>query len=365
MSMRILKKGAETMYFLRLFWISLILVIFAAMLPIAPRSIAEQGNEWDVSVWISGFPVSPSHMPVLYVDVHNFQETEQGLYVRLDLPEGWEYQPERQQVKIPAGETLRVPFSVTKGVYREENRYPVGVELVVRTSKERFEREVRCTSAPYLKPAIDGKTDDWDDTIPVSWEKDGKTTTISTAWSRRNFFVLVAVEEDRWKPAGQKARDAVQLAIAPKRARTGTEPEDPVARYEYLLLSDGETASLNRLATPETPSLAVTAESRDPEELPEAAGEVKIWHTDGVTYYECAIAMRSIREIRPGAGREFCFSLLVHDPDGTGLRDWGEAVDLPKHYRRPLAWSRWQGDAIGENGAMDNKIPWGMCSSKY
>ncbi len=337
----------------------------AVMIACSHSSAQEEKDELDMTVWISGLPVSPSHMPVLYVDVHNFKEVEDGAYVDLELPEGWESQPEKQQVKVPGGETIRVPFSITKGVYREDNRYPIAVTLAAGLEKLRFQRDVHCTCAPYLKPSIDGKVEDWDDAIPVSWEKDGKKTTISTAWSRRNFYVLVAVEEDRRQPAGEDARDAVQLAIASKKARTGTEPTDPVHRHEYLLISDDETASLKSLATPEMASLAETAKPRSPEELPEVDGEVKVWHTEGVTYYECAISLRPIREIRPGAGREFCFSVLVHDADGTGLRDWGEAAELPEFRRRPLAWSRWQGDAIGENGAMDNKIPWGMCSSKY
>ena len=40
----------------------------------------------------------------------------------------------------------------------------------------------------------------------------------------------------------------------------------------------------------------------------------------GVTYYECALPLTAMREhISPGEGREFCFALLVHDPDGTGF----------------------------------------------
>jgi hypothetical protein len=33
-------------------------------------------------------------------------------------------------------------------------------------------------------------------------------------------------------------------------------------------------------------------------------------------------------EMKPEAGREFCFSLTVHDPDGTGPRDLGSVMNL-------------------------------------
>jgi hypothetical protein len=69
--------------------------------------------------------------------------------------------------------------------------------------------------------------------------------------------------------------------------------------------------------------------------------------------------------IRPSEGREFSFGLLVHDPDGTGLRDFGAAADLWPWQRNALAWSRWPGAKWPEQPPFDSKQPWGMCSSKY
>ena len=87
------------------------------------------------------------------------------------------------------------------------------------------------------------------------------------------------------------------------------------------------------------------------------------------TYYEVALPFLPMRNrIRPGEGREFCLSVLVHDPDGTGIRDWGQAAGLWPWERNRLAWSRWQGDGWGnveEDPPFDNTTPWGMCSSKY
>ena len=97
-------------------------------------------------------------------------------------------------------------------------------------------------------------------------------------------------------------------------------------------------------------------------ELPEA--QVGVARKDGVTYSECSIPFQALRAIRPEPGREFCFSVLVHDPDGTGLRDWGKSAGLWPSQRRRLAWCDWLGAAWPDDPPFDNKIEWGFCSSK-
>ena len=77
--------------------------------------------------------------------------------------------------------------------------------------------------------------------------------------------------------------------------------------------------------------------------------DVAVSRTAGVTRYECSIPFGPMRDrIRPSEGREFCLSVLVHDCDGTGIRDWGQAAGLWSWQRNPLAWSRWQGDRWGK-----------------
>ena len=70
-------------------------------------------------------------------------------------------------------------------------------------------------------------------------------------------------------------------------------------------------------------------------------------------------------KIRPSEGREFFLSVLVHDPDGTGVRDWGEAAGLWPSQRNRMAWSLWPGADWGEKPPYDNKLHWGLCTSKY
>jgi len=85
-----------------------------------------------------------------------------------------------------------------------------------------------------------------------------------------------------------------------------------------------------------------------------------------VTYYECSIPFRLLRDrIRPSEGREFHLSVLVHDPGGTGIRDWGQAAGMGPPERNRLAWSLWQGAKWGDEPPFDNKTHWGLCSSKY
>jgi hypothetical protein len=69
-------------------------------------------------------------------------------------------------------------------------------------------------------------------------------------------------------------------------------------------------------------------------------------------------------EIKATEGREFRFSVLVHDPDGTGVRDWGEAAGLWPWQRSRLAWASWQGVQWGKEPPFDSAIEWGFCSSK-
>lgn len=67
--------------------------------------------------------------------------------------------------------------------------------------------------------------------------------------------------------------------------------------------------------------------------------------------------------LRPTTGREFCFSLLVHDPDGTGVRDLGRAASPLPARRNRLAWCSWRGVRWGPQRPLDGKIEWGFCSS--
>jgi hypothetical protein len=246
------------------------------------------------------------------------------------------------------------------------NRYPFTIVADIGTQQIRWEQTVFVASAPYARVTVDGRPDEWKDAIPVSFEQGGKSTTISTFWSRRRFYALVAVQEQQQVPyagADGPACDAVQLAISP------LEPSDAAAgtagRFEFLLASAEGAARCFQLAAWDTPR-EFADRSRALEPLIYDEAEVAI-HRDGdVTYYECSLPFNLLREaIEPAEGREFFLSVLVHDPDGTGLRDLGQAAGLWAQTDDAPAWSRWRGMARRDAPPSSNPVRWGLCTSKY
>jgi len=323
-----------------------------------------------VALRVGSFIVAPAHLPPVVVWVKNLTEAPYQGTIRVKLPEGWQFVPDEQEVSLGGGETGRVTFTVKKGVTTEKNAYPVEVTATGGGTTVVHKQQVACASAPYFKPDIDGKTNDWKDAIPIEFTTGGKKTTIGTYWSRQQFSMLVAVEEDKLLPyqaGAERPFDAVQIALAPKGAETGGSPDGEAKRFEFLLVATGEDGpgSCFLLAEPGT-ALAETQKPRGLAPLEYDDAELVVRRADGVTYYECSIPFKLMREtIRPSEGREFCFSLLVHDPDGAGVREWGAAAGLWPSQRSRLAWSDFQGARWGDKPPLDNKTEWGMCSSKY
>jgi hypothetical protein len=327
-----------------------------------------------IEMRISSFTVAPAHTPLAVVHVRNLSAEPYRGSLRVKGPEGWLIVPPEMEVSVPAGGTARAAFTVQRGTNLEVNSYPIEVSAASAGATVIHRQNVVCASAPYYKPKIDGKTDDWKDAIPVTFVTGGKKTAISTYWNRRQFAILVAVEEDKlvpWlKDASQQPCDAIQLALSPQETATPTSPTEAAARYEFLLVATGSPqdgrwkAKCFRLAGPAT-KLGETQKPRDLSPLEFAGAEAMVSRTGTVTYYECAIPFKALPEIQPGEGREFCLSLLVHDPDGTGLRDRGRAAGLWPSQRNRLAWSVWPGARWEKEPPFDNKTPWGLCSSKY
>ena len=107
-------------------------------------------------------------------------------------------------------------------------------------------------------------------------------------------------------------------------------------------------------------------EARPLEPLVYRPAELVVRRVDETTYYECSLPWDDMRQaIQPAEGREFCLSVLVHDPDGTGIRDWGEAAGLWESQRNTRAWCKWNGAQWNDKPPMDSRTPWGLCSSRY
>jgi len=322
-----------------------------------------------VAIRAENLTVTPSTGPVTHVLVHNPGATPYRGTVTATFPDTWKMNVTRHDVAIQPRETARLAFAIERGADAASNTYPVRVAAVGGDGTEVVRSQtIACASAPYFNPTIDGRFEDWNDAIPVTFATGGKKTVIRTYWSRRRFSLLVVVEEDALKPlpenGGHAACDALQVAISPRDAETAASAADKARRYEFLLAATKTGGACFALMRPgERLSVATTDRPLAGRELADA--QVNVVHRDGVTYYECAVPMKAMPEIRPDPGREFCFSVLVHDPDGTGLRDWGEAAGLWPWQRNRLAWCSWPGATWLADPPFDNKVEWGFCSSKH
>lgn len=321
-----------------------------------------------VALHIGSLVVAPPHTPPVFVTLANLQSAPYQGAVAIKVPPGWTFKPPQIDVSLAPGETKRVAFTITRGMLDAQNRYPIEATATGADATVSRRQDVVCASAPYFKPAIDGDPADWKDAIPVTFTTGGKKTAVSTFWNRRSFSILVAVEEDKLVgDRGSGPADAVQVAISSQGSATAASPDAEAARYEFLLAADssGRQGKCYLLAEPAT-KLAHCQTERPVGPLAYDDAELSVSRREGTTYYECSIPFKLMRdEIPPGEGREFCLSILVHDPDGTGLRDWGQAAGLWESQRNRLAWSLWKGAKWGDKSPFDNKTPWGLCSSKY
>ncbi len=327
-----------------------------------------------VTMRFASFTLAPAHTPQAVVVLRNTSDEPFQGKLCVAGPEGWAMVPDAIDVHLAPGASTRAAFTVQRGTNVEANTYPMEATLTVGDMTLVHKQNVVCASAPYFRPKIDGKFDDWKDAIPVTFHQGGKKTVISTYWSRKHFALLLAVEEEKLMPwraeAPAEACDAIQLAISPDDAPTPTAPDQPAGRYEFLFVARGggqdglSQGKCFQLADPAT-KLGVTQTLRDLASLTTDQVELAVVRQENITYYECAIPLKLLPELRAGEGREFCLSILVHDPDGTGLRDWGQAAGLWPSERNRLAWSLWPGARWDQQPPFDNKTPWGMCSSKY
>jgi hypothetical protein len=308
---------------------------------------------------------------VTHVVVKNLQDKPWQGTVRLELPDGWAANRGEAEVRLEPGETKRVPFAIQKALNAESNRYVLRIAATGGGHTVAREQTVVCASAPYFRPKIDGRPDEWGDAIPISFICGGKRTTVRTYWNRRHFCLLAEVEEEdlrgyRSKP-GEKGFDAVQFALAPAEAVTGTTAEAEAVRYEFLLAAgrgwwhSDKCFLLLKSGDP-------LATARQPTGLAEKrlkGADVRVRRRKGITCYECAVPWAAMPAIRPMVGRELRFSFLVHDPDGTGIRDWGEAAGLWPWQRSKLAWCMWPGARWNEEPPFDGKIEFGLCTSRH
>jgi hypothetical protein len=324
-------------------------------------------GEQPLQLRVENLTLLPNSQPMLHVRALNSGNQEFRGTVQIVVPESWRMESRQKEIVLEPGESTRLAFSVNAGSESATNCYPIRVTAAAGGQQIIHEQNMVVASAPYFKPTVDGDPQDWKDAIPIQFIADGKRTTISTYWNRRKFSLLVEVQEDALITASPGTRfDAVQFALSPAESETSRSPSGTANRFEYLLVAvDEQTAEGYRLAQPGTPYAELAGE-RSLNRLVDNTMEVAVTRRQGTTIYECSVPFAALRSaIRPSEGREFLFSVLIHDPDGTGLRDWGEAAGLWESDRNPLAWSRWEGAKWPAKPPMDCRTQWGMCSSRY
>ncbi|MHC5053350.1 MAG: DOMON domain-containing protein [Planctomycetota bacterium] len=320
-----------------------------------------------VAVRPENLVVLPATGPVTHVLVQNLHNDTYRGTVELVCPEGWRLDAAEKPVTIEPAALARVPFAIEKGVDSAENVYPLKVRATGGGQDISWDGTVRAATTPYFKPEIDGKLEDWKVSVPFEFGREGAKVSVGTYWSRRNFSLLVKVEEKEFKaPAGGAVADAIQFAISPSGAQTPLEPGGKAARHEFLVAFEEDSGigmgNCFRLMAPGDP-VSAGREARPLGGSEVEGAKVMVLSDGNVTFYECAIPFKALKGVRAEPGREYRFSLLVHDPDGTGLRDLGGAVGLWPWQRSRLAWSDWHGAKWPDEAPYDSKIEWGFCSS--
>jgi len=343
-------------------------VTFLLLLMACVTTPAVRGEEADhLQLRAENLTLLPQSKPVLQVHVANARDLPVKATVSVNVPPSWRLRENAQEVRLNAGSQQRLSFPVMGGDENRTNRYDV--EIVAQWQEKRVtsKQTISVTSAPYFKPTIDGDPSEWKDAIPVTFVHDKKRTTIATYWNRRRFSLLVSVEEAKHVRCGSaRHHDAVQLALAARDTTTSRNENDESTRFEYLVYADGEgTARCCQLLRPGM-KLAEARRPRPLDKLMDQQAEVAVRRDGDVTHYEIGLSFAPIRQhIRPSEGREFFLSVLVHDPDGAGVRDWGVAAGLWESQRNRLAWCDWNGAKWGVVPPQDCRTAWGMCSSRY
>lgn len=327
-----------------------------------------QAAEPAVAVRAENLTVQPSSGPVTYVVVQNQRETAFQGTLSVRFPEGWRVAQTEQKVSLAPGETKRVAFAIERATDVAANAYVFeitvkgdGVDLVNKQT-------VVCATAPNFKPKIDGNLKEWGDSVPIEFMTNGKKTIVRTYWNKQQFCIAVEVEEDELVPLGKNSDaspDAVQFAFAPAKASRDWTNDTRIERYEFLAVASSSFLSKNKcfqLAKPGM-DLADAQEARDLEGRELEGAEVAVKHGKGFTYWEIAVPYEAMATLRATVGRTFCFSLLVHDPDGTGIRNLGEVMNMFPQRRHAFGWCRWQGAKWRAEPELDNRVEWGLSSS--
>jgi len=322
---------------------------------------AQDAAKAPIAVRAHNVVVPPSTGPVSGLTVKNLLDVPYTGKLSIKCPDGWKIKPDRYDVSLKPRETKHLSFVIEKGVDLKANCYPYKITAVGGGATVVVEQKVISATAPYVKPKIDGDISEWlNDAVPVTFVCGGKKTVVRTFWNKRNFCLCVEVQEDKLVDAKDSAEafDAVQFALAPRKTATGTSPDAKTVRYEFLV-AGGKCYQLAK------PGMALS-ETQKEQPIPAEAVEksvVAIKRDDGITRYELSVPIRPMKSLKATTGREFFFSVLVHDPDGTGVRNLAQATTPLPGSRNKFAWCKWKGAKWPAEAPLDSKLEWGFSTS--
>ena len=318
--------------------------------------LAEDAAQYPVALRAHNVVVPPATGPVSGLTVKNLLDAPYTGKITVKLPDGWKADKSQFDVSLKPHETKHIAFAIEKGVDSKVNAYPYKLTAVGGGKTVVVDQKVICATTPYVKPKIDGDISEWlNDAVPVTLVCKGKKTVVRTFWNKRNFCLCVEVQEDKFV----EGADAIQFALASGKASTGKSPDDKTARYEYLIVG----GKCYQLVKPGTP----LGDTQKANPLPAAAVEksvVAVKREKDITRYEISVPMRPMKALRATTGREYRFSLLVHDPDAAGIRDLAEVATPLPGARNKYAWSKWKGAKWpNDKPLLDSKLEWGFCTS--
>ncbi len=294
--------------------------------------------------------VCPSTGPVWSATVHNTSAKPFSGELKVTFPDGWKTNRTACTVELKAGEAKTFDFAIEKATDRKSNAYPFVLDLSGSDVSVRREQTVVCATAPYGRPTIDGKVDDWKDSVPISFSggAGAKPVKVMSFWSKKTFSLCVEVTEDALTvcadPTAATPCDAIQFSLCPGSILSPTAPSaKTVQRYEYLVLprKDG-TAEIRKLAWFGDAKPAANDLPKPPSAYPRLAGaKVAVTREGKITRYELSIPLRTMKALKATTGRVFGFSLLVHDAAAKpAIRDLGNVMNLLPLHRMGQVWTK-------------------------
>jgi len=318
-------------------------------------TLAQDAAKAPVALRAHNIVVPPDTGPVSGLTVMNLLDTPYTGKVTVTLPDGWKANKTQFDVSLKPHESKHIPFALEKATANKSHVYTYKLTAVGGGKTVTVDQKVICATTPYVKPKIDGDISEWlNDAVPVTFICKDKKTVVRTFWNKRNFCLCVEVQEDKFV----EGEDAIQFALASGKASTGKSPNDKTARYEFVIVG----GKCYQLVKPGTP----LGDTQKPAPLPAAVVEksvVAVKREKDITRYEISVPMRPMKELRATTGREYRFSLLVHDPDGSGVRQMAAvAAPLPGACNK-YAWSKWSGAKFPDKPLLDSKLEWGFCTS--